>query len=370
MRHALAPSDESSKEWRVESGEWREETAESAAAPTAGISPAAGQCPPLLTTQRSPGHWGRAMNGAAILSSLTTHHSPLATLLLLLFIAPGCASMPLFSFMKSEKFDRADAQNPAAEILALWQPSEGPGQNGVPTRGFNGQIFFFTQAKRGPVVVDGKVRIYLFDDRGTVEQQGKPICELDYDPVGWNARAHQSSLGPGYAVFIPYPRNDFHQAACSLRVRFTPNVGPTIYSPTASVVLSGPPAKSLHADEMMFQSPAARQLSGLNLNGSRPPAGAGALNVGQAGFPAAANYAPAETGGLPVRSASRAPQRQNVVPVAGTEDDARLSLADDAQALDDGNGRAAPIPDEATAAHSGRMRLQSANADAADPDDE
>ncbi|HUE15079.1 MAG TPA: hypothetical protein VMR25_12990 [Planctomycetaceae bacterium] len=313
------------------------------------------------------------MNGGAILSSLTTHHSPLATLLLLLLIAPGCASMPpLFSFIKSEKFDRADAKNPASEILALWQPSEGPGQNGVPTRGFNGQIYFFTQAKPGPVVVDGKVRIYLFDDRGSVEQQGKPIGEFDYDPIGWNARAHQSSLGPGYAVFIPYPRSDFHQAACSLRVRFTPNVGPTIYSPTASVALSGPPVKSLHGDEMMFQSPAARQLSGLNLNGSRPPAGAGAFNAAQAGFPSAtaADYAPAETGGLPLRSASRAPQRQNVVPVAGTEDDARLSLADDAQALDDSNGRSAPIPDQATAAHSGRIRLQSATAEAADPDDE
>ena len=162
----------------------------------------------LAEVRDKPGGSYRLKPAARQCSRLTTRHASLATLFLLLLAAPGCASGSLFG-LKSVKFDRADAKNPAVQILALWQASEGPGQNGVPTRGFAAQIFFFTQAKPAPVVVDGKVRIYLFDDRGTVKQQGRPIGEFDFDPVVWNAHAHASTLGPGYAVFIPYPRTIF-----------------------------------------------------------------------------------------------------------------------------------------------------------------
>ena len=148
--------------------------------------------------------------------------------LLLLLAASGCASIPFFG--KTAKFEQADAKNPAVEILTLWQCTEGPGPQGVPIRGFAGQIYFFTQNKGAPVLVNGKVRIYVFDDHGTAQEQGRPIGEYDFNSANWNARAQRSSLGPGYSVFIPYPRNDFHQATCSLRVRFVPAVGPTIYS--------------------------------------------------------------------------------------------------------------------------------------------
>ena len=89
--------------------------------------------------------------------------------LLLLLLTPGCASLPLFG-LTTAKVERADAKNPAVEILALWQASEGPGPNGVPMRGFAGQIYFFTQSRQAPVLVNGNVRIYLFDDHGSLKE--------------------------------------------------------------------------------------------------------------------------------------------------------------------------------------------------------
>ena len=85
-------------------------------------------------------------------------------------------------------------KNPAVEILTLWQSSDGPGPQGVPIRGFGGQIYFFTQNKGAPVLVNGKVRIYVFDDHGTAQEQGRPIGEYDFDSANWNARsaAHPS----------------------------------------------------------------------------------------------------------------------------------------------------------------------------------
>lgn len=275
---------------------------------------------------------GRAQSGRVRRAGI----SRVAPLLLLLSLS-GCAAVPLFG-TKTAKIERADAKNPAVQILALWQASEGPGPNGVPIRGIAGQVYFFTQSTVGPVVVDGKVRIYLFDDHGTVKDQARPIGEFDFDSVGWNQRAHASALGPGYAVFIPYPRKDFHQTTCSLRVRLTPAAGPAIYSPPASVVLPGPSAKPAHGDESIIKPP------------PLPP-----MQARRQGQDATASNSTVTV----QLSTPRPPVRQNVTQVSGTEDDARISLEDDVAA-----------PEPTTVEHSGRLRMQSAKPNAAGDDED
>lgn len=168
---------------------------------------------------------------------------PGAFAVLLMLTGPGCASLTLLNF-KSEKLQTADAAHPAIEVLAIWQAAEGPGASGIPTRGFAGQIFFFTQDHASPVVVDGKARIYIFDDHGTAQQQARPLHQFDFDRDSWSAHLQNSKLGPTYGVFIPYPRADFHQAVCSLRVRFTPTKGRPLYSASSTIVLPGPVAKA------------------------------------------------------------------------------------------------------------------------------
>ncbi len=280
--------------------------------------------------------------------------SPLIPLLLLL-AASGCASIPFFG--KTAKFEQADAKNPAVEILTLWQCTEGPGPQGVPIRGFAGQIYFFTQNKGAPVLVNGKVRIYVFDDHGTAQEQGRPIGEYDFNSANWNARAQRSSLGPGYSVFIPYPRNDFHQATCSLRVRFVPAVGPTIYSAPSAVVLNGPPNKPLRGDEPIVSPPAV----------SPAAASAGRTPLSVTLGPSFQRTSWPQS--LPPQSLSP----RVIVPVAGTEADTRFSLGNvvdppegrDVSADDDGSARVTPIPDEA-ASTPRRIKLQSASSDDAD----
>lgn len=149
----------------------------------------------------------------------------------------GCSTTSLFTMKKA--MPSATAKNPAVEIMAIWQPSEGRGDNGVPTRGFAGQFLFFTGGNPSPVQVDGIVRIYLFDDRGSAAEQAKPIHQFDFDAGAWKSHLRKSALGPAYHVFIPYPRKDDLLAHCSLRVRLIPTSGPTIYSESANVVLPG-----------------------------------------------------------------------------------------------------------------------------------
>jgi hypothetical protein len=165
---------------------------------------------------------------------------------------PGCASVSLLN-LKAEKIPTADPGHPAIEVLAIWQAAEGPGVKGIPTRGFQGQIFFFTQDRATPVAVDGTARIYVFDDHGTPQEQTRPLHQFDFDRESWKAHLQLPKIGPTYGVFIPDPRNDFHQAVCSLRVRFTPLKGRPLYSSSSTIVLPGPPVKA--ENEMAQRSP-------------------------------------------------------------------------------------------------------------------
>ena len=127
------------------------------------------------------------------------------------------------------------------------------------------------------MLVDGTVRVYVFDDHGSVEQQAKPIGEFDFDSAHWNALRTGRHWPWVMGSSSPISGSDFHQASCSLRIRFTPAAGPTIYSEPATVILSGPPAKSEKADEPNIKPPQLRvtqervQFRNIKSHRGRPP---------------------------------------------------------------------------------------------------
>ena len=153
----------------------------------------------------------------------------------------GCAGTGMMSWMRDD-MPKANAKNPAVKIVCIWEPAEGQFDK-LPTRGFAGQIFFFTRHST-PAQVDGAVRVYLFGDQGSIAEQGKPIHQFDFPADVWAAHLSKSMLGPSYNVFVPYVGRQPWQANCSLRVRFTPENGPTIYSDMVHVILPGPDKKT------------------------------------------------------------------------------------------------------------------------------
>jgi len=166
---------------------------------------------------------------------------PISQLLLLAcMLAPtGCATTGLFDFNQQAKFETADAENPVIRAMCLWQPAEGTGLDNVPTRGFAGQIYFFTQNNDQPVALDGDIRIYLFDDSGTEDEQVKPIHQFDFLDGSFGNFLYETQLGPAYRLFVPYTKKGYHHTNCALRVRMIPKSGPTIYSDLVKVTLPG-----------------------------------------------------------------------------------------------------------------------------------
>lgn len=172
-----------------------------------------------------------------------------------LAIGSGCASMGPLSELPGmsklpgmrKKMPEAKPNDPVVEIIGLWQPARGKGLDGMPTRGFAGQIMFFTRGQKSPVKVDGDVRVYVYDDLGTREEQAKPIRQFDFVDGTWNGYLYDVNMGPSYYVFIPYTRDGSLQANCSLRVRLKLKSGHTVYSDVANVALSGSPREEVAA---------------------------------------------------------------------------------------------------------------------------
>lgn len=116
------------------------------------------------------------------------------------------------------------------DIVCLWDLAEGRGLDGETSKGFLGQIMFRSSQSSMNLEADGEVRIDLFDDQGTAEEQSKPLHRFSFSAEEWNVRLSPSSDGPAYSVFIPYVRPDVTNATCALRVRYRPKQGPTLIS--------------------------------------------------------------------------------------------------------------------------------------------
>ncbi|MEM7810510.1 MAG: hypothetical protein AAF532_03390 [Planctomycetota bacterium] len=134
-----------------------------------------------------------------------------------------------------------DRGGQVVEAVAVWQPGEGRDMQGLPARGFAGQILFFAAGSPEPVPVRGDVRIYVFDDAGDEASNSKPLHVFEFKDGAWEKYRHETNLGETFQVFIPYTRRGGHRAVCSLRLRYTDPEGRTLLSDSAEVILGGTP---------------------------------------------------------------------------------------------------------------------------------
>jgi len=170
-----------------------------------------------------------------------TKSSPLTVILLGLALS-GCSTLEptkLPGIKPQTAPGGATVTSPASRILSLWQPGEGDGIDGSQGRGFVGQIYFFTADSPSPITVDGDVRIFVFDNLGTSEEQARPVHQFDFNASSWQGYQTESALGPCYNVYIPYTRKGRHEADCELRIRLTRPGSTPLFSELAQVHLTG-----------------------------------------------------------------------------------------------------------------------------------
>ena len=108
---------------------------------------------------------------------------------------------------------------------------------------------FFSSGHIEPVKVEGEVRIYVFDEEGVNGDPSLPVHQFDFPAAAWNTFLRPSNLGASYQLFVPYTRKGMHEAACTMRVRYTPEGGLPVYSRLATVSLRGTPRKDSPTDK-------------------------------------------------------------------------------------------------------------------------
>ena len=173
--------------------------------------------------------------------------STILTLLIASFAAAqGCSSINLSSLWRDRPV-LEDARHPVTEVMCLWEPAEGTGLDGLPTRGFAGQILFFTAGQPSPAKVEGDVRIFVFDDEGVNGDKAQPIHQFDFPGAAWNAFMTSSNFGTTYQLFVPYTRPGAHHAECEIRIRYTPAGGNPVFSRPCTITLAGPPRSKITA---------------------------------------------------------------------------------------------------------------------------
>ena len=135
----------------------------------------------------------------------------------------GCALSDKTENKKAqEPIPVATAENPVYEIVSMWKPAQGLGLDKQLTRGFGGQVLFFTKGSPVPAIVKNKVRICLYKPPDNPHEQAQPLHQFDFEPEAWNLYVRETALGPIYTVFIPYPIPGDEQVRCRLQVKVMP----------------------------------------------------------------------------------------------------------------------------------------------------
>lgn len=164
----------------------------------------------------------------------------LSRAMVLCALLSGCATSGIVSSGSSTKqFAKATANRPAVKCLCVWQTADGFDSAGKPCRGVAGQVFFFIQDSPIPVMVNGDVRVFVFDDQGSDADQAKPLSQFDIDHETWNSQLTKTQFGPAYRLFVPYTRPGRNQAELALRLRMAPDNGPVVFSDLSAINLGG-----------------------------------------------------------------------------------------------------------------------------------
>jgi hypothetical protein len=147
----------------------------------------------------------------------------------------GCSS---FELSRPQAFLKGSRHHVASRCLCLWQAADEMGDTGKARKGFAGQIYFFAAGNASPVKVDGDVTVFVYENHESGGSLGQPIAEYPFNSEQWNQFLSESEIGPGYALFAPYPRSGVTEANCALRVRLTRPDGSEVLSEVSAIRLT------------------------------------------------------------------------------------------------------------------------------------
>jgi hypothetical protein len=106
-------------------------------------------------------------------------------------------------------------------------------------RGFGGRIMFYEKDEKKPILVDGQLIVYAFDEAGRNPTDNKPTRRYVFPADQMPLHMSKNEFGASYSFFLPWDEAGGPQTEVSLICRFQPTSGPVVASEQTRQVLPG-----------------------------------------------------------------------------------------------------------------------------------
>jgi hypothetical protein len=242
---------------------------------------------------------------------------------LLLGVVAGCASFDLPEKITLPKAD--DKVRTPMSMTALWTDTVLVERGVV---GFGGRIMFYGNDQDEPIVVDGELTVFAYDDTGDMKQNSVPAKKYVFRAEDFSKHYSKSSLGHSYSFWVPWDRVGGPQRQVSLIARFKSAKGGVIMSEMTRHLLPGvrlgpDPAEEPPADAVGAPSPvhqAAHHEAVVRRNPK--PSGMSTTTITLPEALGAASQSAATTSADPAETLAAEPARLGRTSIAGSTADA------------------------------------------------
>jgi hypothetical protein len=136
-------------------------------------------------------------------------------------------------------FNKQEKPQQPEKILAIWNDTVLTQANRPPIRGFGGRLMFYAGKGEDPVLVEGTLVVYTFDETARNPNDARPDRKYIITPEQLPAHYSKSKIGHSYSVWIPWDPVGGMQKEITLIVRFEPRNGSAVVGEQCRQVLPG-----------------------------------------------------------------------------------------------------------------------------------
>lgn len=164
----------------------------------------------------------------------------------------------MFSLDNTWPFRDKDAQPEGVPVrmVGVWADTVYTQAGQKPQRGFGGRIMFYEREEKDPIIVDGQLVIYAFDESKRDPTDNKPTRRYVFPADQMPVHKSKSELGTSYSFWLPWDEVGGPKTEISLICRFEPTAGGVISSEQTRHLLPGTtPTTSTAAARPKLQVP-------------------------------------------------------------------------------------------------------------------
>ena len=135
--------------------------------------------------------------------------------------------------------DEEDEPQEPRRLVSSWTDTvlHQTGKN--PQRGFGGRLIFYGEDAEKPVLVDGQLVVYAFDETNRQPTDNKPTRRYVFPPDQVSRRMSKTAMGPSYSFWLPWDEVGGAQTEISLIARFEPMGGAIVVGEQTKHLLPG-----------------------------------------------------------------------------------------------------------------------------------